>query len=91
MILGSTLWTILTPTERNFTVFPFSKAVDEGLLTDYKVVLFTTPERDTDAYPAKICRSLMESEINISDATKIVGCWRALQNPERKSPEDPEA
>ena len=25
------------------------------------------------------------SEININDATKIVGCWRALQNPERKS------
>ena len=29
------------------------------------------------------------SEVNISDAAKIVGCWRALQNPERKSPDDP--
>ena len=25
------------------------------------------------------------SEINITDATKIVGSWRALQNPEGKS------
>ena len=25
------------------------------------------------------------SEINITDATKFVGCWRALQNPEGKS------
>jgi predicted helicase len=28
------------------------------------------------------------SEIDINDATKIVGCWRALQNPERKSADD---
>ena len=28
------------------------------------------------------------SEVNINDATKIVGCWRALQNPERKSQDD---
>ena len=27
------------------------------------------------------------SEINITDATKIIGCWRALQNPEGKSKE----
>ena len=25
-----------------------------------------------------------DSEINITDAAKIVGCWRALQNPENK-------
>ena len=29
-----------------------------------------------------------DSEINISDAAKIVGCWRALQNPENKRPGD---
>ena len=27
-------------------------------------------------------------EINLNDAAKIVGCWRALQNPENKSPDD---
>ena len=26
------------------------------------------------------------SEINITDATKFVGCWRALQKPGRKNP-----
>ena len=72
-----------------FHRLPFSKAVDEGLLTDYKVVLFTTPEQDTDAALQGYVGA-GGSEINISDATKIVGCWRALQNPERKLPEDPE-
>ena len=71
-----------------FHRLPFSKAVDEGLLTDYKVVLFTTPEQDTDAALQGYVGA-GGSEINISDATKIVGCWRALQNPERKPPEDP--
>ena len=27
-------------------------------------------------------------EINITDATKFVGCWRALQNPEGKPGDD---
>ena len=74
---------------KEFHRLPFSKAVDEGLLTDYKVVLFTTPEQDTDAALQGYVGA-GGSEINISDATKIVGCWRALQNPERKPPEDSE-
>ena len=28
------------------------------------------------------------SEININDATRIIGCWRALQNPENKEKDD---
>ena len=74
---------------KEFHCLPFSKAVDDGLLTDYKVVLFTTPERDTDATLQGYV-GVGGKEINISDATKIVGCWRALQNPERKPPDDPE-
>ena len=74
---------------KEFHRLPFSKAVDDKLLTDYKVVLFTTPERDTDATLQGYVGA-GGKEINISDATKIVGCWRALQNPERKRPEDPE-
>ena len=35
-------------------------------------------------------RTSSGKEISINDATKIVGCWRALQNPERKSSDDPE-
>ena len=73
---------------KEFHRLPFSKAVDDKLLTDYKVVLFTTPERDTDLTLQGYKKS-DGGEIGISDATKIVGCWRALQNPERKPPEDP--
>ena len=67
---------------------PFSKAVDQDLLSDYKVVLLAMSEQGTDA-ALQTYRSSGGGEININDATKIVGCWRALQNPERKSPDDP--
>ena len=72
-----------------FHRLPFSKAVDQDLLSDYKVVLLAMSEQGTDA-ALQTYRSSGGGEININDATKIVGCWRALQNPERKYPDDPE-
>ena len=70
-----------------FHRLPFSKAVGQRLLSDYKVVILTMYEPDADAtlqgYVAAGGR-----EINITDATKIIGCWRALQNPEGKPSED---
>ena len=64
---------------------PFSKAVERNLLSDYRVVILTLTE---DAADPALQRHLSDrnSEINISDATKIVGCWRALQNPENLKP-----
>ena len=56
----------------------FSKAVEIDELSDYKVVVLAVSEREVNA----ALRG--ESDININDATKIVGCWRALQNPEYK-------
>ena len=70
-----------------FHQLPFSRAVEGGLLSDYRVAIFTMYEPDADS-------TLQEyvgaggSEINITDATKIIGSWRALQNPEGKSNED---
>ena len=70
-----------------FHQLPFSRAVEAGLLSDYRVAIFTMYEPDADS-------TLQEyvgaggSEINITDATKIIGSWRALQNPEGKSNED---
>ena len=70
-----------------FHQLPFSRAVEGGLLSDYRVAIFTMYEPDADS-------ALQEyvgaggSEINITDATKIIGSWRALQNPEGKSDED---
>ena len=61
---------------------PFSRAVEQDLLSDYKVVVFALAEEQVDgALQAHLASS--SGEINISDAAKIVGCWQALQNPER--------
>ena len=65
----------------------FSRAVEQDLLTDYKVVVLTFSEQIAEA-PLQSHLASDESEINISDATKIIGCWRALQNPERKESKD---
>ena len=70
-----------------FHRLPFSKAVAQDLLSDYKVVVLAMSEQGVqDTLHNYLSNG--GSEVNISDAAKIVGCWRALQNPERKSPND---
>ncbi len=70
-----------------FHRLPFSKAVEQDLLSDYKVVVLAMSEQGVqDTLHNYLSNG--GSEVNINDATKIVGCWRALQNPERKSPND---
>ena len=65
----------------------FSRAVEQDLLSDYKVVVLALSEQHVDAaLQAHLASG--DSKINISDAAKIVGCWRALQNPENKRPGD---
>jgi predicted helicase len=55
----------------------FGKAVEKGLLTDYKVLILTIDE-------GIVARTLQtglaggESELNLDDAAKIIGCWNAL-------------
>ncbi len=54
----------------------FGAAVEQGLLTDYKVIVLTVPE---DAAARAIQRSLAEdSELKLDDGAKLLGCWRAL-------------
>ena len=72
-----------------FHRLPFSRAVEQDLLSDYKVIVLAMSEQGADA-ALQTYRTRSGKEMSINDATKIVGCWRALQNPERKSPEDPE-
>ena len=72
-----------------FHRLPFSRAVEQDLLSDYKVVVLAMSEQSTDA-ALQTYRIAGGKEMSINDATKIVGCWRALQNPERKSADDPE-
>ena len=59
-----------------FYELTFGVAVEQGLLTDYKVIVLTVPE---DAAARAIQRSLAEDgELNLDDGAKLLGCWRAL-------------
>ncbi|MFF6811627.1 DEAD/DEAH box helicase [Streptomyces sp. NPDC012403] len=55
----------------------FGRAVEQGLLTDYKVLVLTVEE---SAAAAALQQSLAtgDSELTIDDAAKIIGCWNAL-------------
>ena len=70
-----------------FHRLPFSQAVEQNLLSDYKVTVLTLSEKHVDkALQAHLAST--GGAINLSDAARIVGCWRALQNPENRRPED---
>ncbi len=72
-----------------FHRLPFSRAVEQDLLSDYKVVVLAVSEEGIDQ-TLQAHLDAVAGEINLDDAAKIVGCWRALQNPEnRPSGEQP--
>ena len=66
---------------------PFSRSVEQDLLSDYKVVVLAMSEQHVNAALQGHLAS-SGGEVNLTDAAKIVGCWRALQNPENKGPGD---
>ncbi len=70
-----------------FHRLPFSKAVEIGQLSDYKVAIFSISEFEVNSALSGDTGKY-GSEININDATRIIGCWRALQNPEDKEKDD---
>lgn len=55
----------------------FGEAVERGLLTDYKVLVLTVDEKYI-AGPLQQQLADVNSELNLDDATKIVGCWNGL-------------
>ena len=59
----------------------FSRAIEHELLSDYKVVILAMREKHASHALEKHLNST-KTKVNLSDATKIVGCWRALQDPE---------
>ncbi len=55
----------------------FGKAVDLGLLTDYKIVVMQVAE-DMMGSAMQKQYGAKDSEIPLDDAAKFVGCWKAL-------------
>lgn len=55
----------------------FGEAVEKNLLTDYKVLILTLNERDVPPAVQKILTD-QDNEINIDDASKLIGCINAL-------------
>ena len=56
-------------------VISFSKAVKEKLLVDYKVLVLAVEESHIHQRLEKLFEG---TEIQVDDAAKIVGCWKAL-------------
>jgi predicted helicase len=55
----------------------FGQAVEEGLLSDYKVLILTLNEKDVPLGIQNMVAS-RETEINADDASKLIGCINAL-------------
>ncbi len=73
-----------------FHCLPFSRAIEQGLLSDYKVAIFALSESHVDrALQAHL--AAQGGAVNLSDVARIVGCWRVLQNPEGRRIEDRDA
>lgn len=60
-----------------FHHLPFGEAVEKGLLTDYKVLVLTV-DQSLVAGPMQSQLAGPGSELNLDDATRIVGCWNGL-------------
>ena len=55
----------------------FARAVESGILTDYRVIVLVMDESQVSAAVQKRLAD-ENSELALDDATKIVGCWKAL-------------
>ncbi|WP_437945506.1 type ISP restriction/modification enzyme [Sorangium sp. So ce296] len=61
----------------NLYVLTFSEAVKRGLLVDYKVVVLSIHE----SHVSRRIQALLKdsnNELRVDDASKIIGCWKAL-------------
>ncbi len=55
----------------------FAQAVENGILTDYRVIVLAMDEGQVSTAVQKRLAD-ENSELKLDDATKIIGCWRAL-------------
>ena len=57
--------------------YGFSSAVEKGILTDYRVIVLAMDEGQVSKATQKRLADA-SSELQLDDATRIVGCWKAL-------------
>jgi len=74
-----------------FHVITFSEAVRRGLLVDYKVIVLAVDEGTVSRSVQKLLDD-PDNGLTVSDASKIVGCWKALAKVDMSQDgvEDPE-
>lgn len=58
-------------------VINFSTAVSLGLLVDYKVIVLSVEESVINRRLQKLLQD-DDNQLNVNDAAKIIGCWKAL-------------
>ena len=58
----------------------FSAAIANGLLSDYRVVVLTVTEDEAAVALTNVADP--SSKLNIEKTAKMIGCWRALRDPE---------
>jgi predicted helicase len=61
-----------------FHELKFGAAVEQGLLTDYKVVVLAVNEAHIPQAFQSVLASPDGAELQLSDVAKMVGCWHAL-------------
>lgn len=73
---------------RELFVLNFSTAVSLGLLVDYKVIVLSVEE---SAINRRLQSMLKDdsNQLNVNDAAKIVGCWKALSKQGLEGQGDP--
>ena len=53
----------------------FGDAVEQGLLSDYKVIVLTVPQENI---ARTVGDTMAKYELKLDDAGKLIGCWKAL-------------
>ncbi|WP_019223825.1 type ISP restriction/modification enzyme, partial [Bartonella rattaustraliani] len=72
---------------KNLYTYTFSKALKDKLLTPYKVIVLAVDEAIINATIQKRLKD-KNSELILDDTTKIIGCYKALSQIEKKDDED---
>ena len=73
---------------RELFVLNFSTAVSLGLLVDYKVVVLSVEETAINRRLQSMLKD-DSNQLNVNDAAKIVGCWKALSKQDLEGHGDP--